>query len=282
MSGCRSTYRGHTFFLEKIELTFLCVLSCHTELRITKDTELGDNDTIKQGRKSQLADLAASKGILRCGGGTTASTSNNAAPSATPSTRRAFSSSSASGAASSSRQPLPLPHPTPRFPSITYLADGSSIAMTTTSPRSVSRLTKDTTNHPLWNPKMLERGLGAASSEGDSGEEQGRMERFRRRFGGAGKGNFAAAGSQAPGRAPAAEEKQWGAEALQSKRSAPSSSRKGATPSGPSATPQTQQQPASQPRKRASMFDVDDLDWMSGGRQARAGSPLRKETGKKK
>lgn len=41
------------------------------------------------------------------------------------------------------------------------------------------RLTRDPTNHPLWNPSM-ER-TGGASDE----DESGRLGRFRRRFGGA-------------------------------------------------------------------------------------------------
>lgn len=274
-------------------------LSSRAELRITKDTELGDNDSIKKGRKSQLADLAASKGILRCGGGNA-----NASPSGSGSTssRRAFHTSrptTSSSSSSAQRPNLPLPHPAPRFPSITVLADGSSISMTSTSPRSLSRLTKDPTNHPLWNPKMLERGLGAAAAEGEGGEEAGRMERFRRRFGGAGAAAGGAAvgsgvGPASAGATRAATATAAASEAAEAaddsasvqwqkdeapRRSATARSARSA-PGGKTAPPAAA---GGQPRKRSSMFDMEDLDWMSGGRQARAGSPLRKETtGKRK
>ncbi|TCD68985.1 hypothetical protein EIP91_009207 [Steccherinum ochraceum] len=48
-----------------------------------------------------------------------------------------------------------------------------------TSPRSVFRLTRDTTNHPLWNTSSM---IG----EGDESELSGRLGRFNRRFEGLG------------------------------------------------------------------------------------------------
>jgi ribosomal protein L31 len=132
-------------------------------LSFTKDTELGSNESVKQGRKQQIENLRASKGISRCGG---------------PSSVRQFSSCST---IRSGKTPAPsqLPRPAARFPQMTLLSDGSSIQLTTTSPRSTVRLTRDITNHPLWNPSM-ERTGGASEDD-----ESGRLGRFRRRFGGA-------------------------------------------------------------------------------------------------
>ncbi|WFD32863.1 hypothetical protein MSPP1_003916 [Malassezia sp. CBS 17886] len=120
--------------------------------------------------------------------------------------------------ASDSGAPAPLPRPVPRFPGIVILADGSSIQLTTTSPRHLTRLTRDYTNHPLWNTSMGNR------SDADAEDDTGRLGRFRRRF---------------------AEE---------------SSAESAGAP--------------------AVSFDEGDLDWMSGGREALAGTPL--ATGKKK
>ncbi len=82
----------------------------------------------------------------------------------------------------------------PHFPSTTILSDGSSIQMYTTSPRHVTKLTRDVTNHPLWNPAMERRGGVGDGSE----EEAGRLGRFRRRFAeeaAAGSGGAAGAGA---------------------------------------------------------------------------------------
>lgn len=71
-----------------------------------------------------------------------------------------------------------LPNPVvPQFPQHVVLADGSSYTHWTTSPRSLIRLTKDTTNNSLWQPWME-----TGNSEDLEGETTGRLGRFRRRF----------------------------------------------------------------------------------------------------
>ncbi|GBE87294.1 hypothetical protein BKA93DRAFT_570528 [Sparassis latifolia] len=74
-----------------------------------------------------------------------------------------------------------LPNPfVPQFPQRVVRADGSTFIHYTTSPRSVFRLTRDTTNNPLWN----------AARWTNEGEEEdlvtGRLGRFNRRFDGMG------------------------------------------------------------------------------------------------
>lgn len=129
-----------------------------TDLRFTPDTELGSNETIMQPKPAPtLDDIARTKGKAR--GSRTYSTIAGGA--------RAFSTSAAGAS---------LPRPVPRFPAVVILADGSSIQMTTTSPRHLSRLTRDPSNHALWNPALSGR------SEGESEDDTGRLGRFRRRF----------------------------------------------------------------------------------------------------
>ncbi|CCM06589.1 uncharacterized protein FIBRA_08867 [Fibroporia radiculosa] len=74
-----------------------------------------------------------------------------------------------------------LPKPfVPQFPQRVIRADGSTFTHYTTSPRSVIRLTRDTTNNPLWN---------ASKWMAESEEEDvvtGRLGRFNRRFDGLG------------------------------------------------------------------------------------------------
>jgi len=74
-----------------------------------------------------------------------------------------------------------LPKPfVPQFPQRVIRADGSTFTHYTTSPRSVIRLTRDTTNNPLWN---------ATKWMAESEEEDvvtGRLGRFNRRFDGLG------------------------------------------------------------------------------------------------
>lgn len=74
-----------------------------------------------------------------------------------------------------------LPKPfVPQFPQRVVRADGSTFTHYTTSPRSVIRLARDTTNNPLWN---------AARLSGETEEEDlvtGRLGRFNRRFDGLG------------------------------------------------------------------------------------------------
>ncbi|SJX60721.1 related to MZM1-protein required for assembly of the cytochrome bc1 complex [Sporisorium reilianum f. sp. reilianum] len=220
------------------------------ELRMTKDTELGNNDSIKEARAKQIADLKAGKKPERKScremaaqyQAASSSSSVATASSSASNTVRAFSTSTrpastilaqathfhsqqrsgfVSSASASSRDPsavaqAPLPRPVPKFSSTTILADGSSIQLATTSPRRLTRLTRDPTNHPLWNPGQ-ERKIG-----GDAGDDSGRLGRFRRRFEGV----------------------------------------DGAVPEAKVDAGDVS-------------FGQEDLDWMSvGGREARAGSPI--------
>lgn len=76
------------------------------------------------------------------------------------------------------RRPKRLPNPiVPQFPQRVIRADGSSFTHWTTSPRSLIRLTRDVTNHPLWNVSAL-TGEGAA----EESEVAGRLGRFHRKF----------------------------------------------------------------------------------------------------
>lgn len=189
-------------------------------LNFTKDTELGSNDSIKQQRKVQLEQLKANKGVPNCGGG--------ASSSAAKQSIRGYSTSAILQASKSSASEQHLPRPAPHFPQTVLLSDGSSIQLTTTSPRSSVRLTRDPTNHPLWNPSM-EKSRGASDED-----ESGRLGRFRKRFGGA--------------------------------EDVEAQSEDGASK-------------VSSSKKSEGGFTADDLDWMSGGREARAGAPERAKKG---
>jgi ribosomal protein L31 len=195
-------------------------------LNFTKDTELGSNESVKQGRKLQMEQLKANKGVPKCGGASaSASTSSSG-----PSTVRGYSTSAilrASKTIASHRLPRPAPH----FPQTVLLSDGSSIQLTTTSPRSSVRLTRDPTNHPLWNPSMNKK--GGMSDE----DESGRLGRFRRRFGGAEDGEA---------------------------QSADGASK------------------ATSGKKTDGGFNADDLEWMNGGTEAKAGAPVNARKGDKK
>lgn len=99
----------------------------------------------------------------------------------TPSTARLYNTSPYGRTHVWKNRPPTLPKPfVPQFPQRVVRADGSSFVHYTSSPRSVIRLTRDTTNHPLWNVSRL---------SGDSLEEDkvtGRLGRFNRRFDGIG------------------------------------------------------------------------------------------------
>ncbi|KAH9922407.1 uncharacterized protein B0H18DRAFT_879422 [Fomitopsis serialis] len=74
-----------------------------------------------------------------------------------------------------------LPKPfAPQFPQVVVRVDGSTFTHYTTSPRSVLKLSKDTTNTPLWNASRF---LGEAEEEDAI---TGRLGRFNRRFEGLG------------------------------------------------------------------------------------------------
>jgi len=79
-----------------------------------------------------------------------------------------------------------LPAPVvPQFPQQVIRSDGSTFTHWTTSPRSLIRLTRDVTNHPIWNSAAV---WARGDAEGDEGEEDGKAKgglgRFKRRFGG--------------------------------------------------------------------------------------------------
>ncbi|PIL26734.1 hypothetical protein GSI_11148 [Ganoderma sinense ZZ0214-1] len=77
------------------------------------------------------------------------------------------------------RRSKKLPNPmVPVFPQRLVRVDGSTIVHYTTSPRSVIRLTRDTTNNPLWNASRF------VGMDEEEDEVTGRMGRFSRRFGG--------------------------------------------------------------------------------------------------
>ncbi|PWN47819.1 hypothetical protein IE53DRAFT_348587 [Violaceomyces palustris] len=256
-------------------------------LRMTPETELGSNDSIKKARQQQINDIKAGKGPSHrkcspspCSSNTSSSSSSTSSSTGSSSASfSTFSTASSSNASSmqarafstgsvlfrsskayqrsaicsaafstsskaSDKDPFlhssqaPLPRPVPKFHSVTILADGSSIQLYTTSPRKMTRLTRDPTNHPLWNPGQ-ERKVG-----GDAEDDSGRLGRFRRRFGES-SNEAAAAGDASASSAAAASESRVA------------------------------------PQDDVS-FDQDDLSWMSGGREARAGSPiLAKKSGKK-
>jgi ribosomal protein L31 len=95
-----------------------------------------------------------------------------------PSTTRSVSSSPYGRTHVWKRRPKRLPNPiVPQFPQRVIRADGSSFTHWTTSPRSLIRLTRDVTNHPLWNVSAL-TGEGAA----EESEVTGRLGRFNRKF----------------------------------------------------------------------------------------------------
>ncbi|TBU41282.1 hypothetical protein BD309DRAFT_1042577 [Dichomitus squalens] len=76
------------------------------------------------------------------------------------------------------RRTKKLPNPiVPVFPQRLVRVDGSTIIHYTTSPRSIIRLTRDTTNNPLWNAARF------VGMDEEEDEVTGRMGRFNRRFG---------------------------------------------------------------------------------------------------
>ena len=75
------------------------------------------------------------------------------------------------------RRQKSLPNPmVPVFPQRLVRVDGSTVIHWTTSPRSVIRLTRDTTNNPLWNAARF------VGMDEEEDEVTGRMGRFSRRF----------------------------------------------------------------------------------------------------
>lgn len=74
-----------------------------------------------------------------------------------------------------------LPKPfVPQFPQLVVRADGSTYTHITTSPRSTIRLSRDTTNNPVWSFMTLRADLE------EEGQMTGRLGRFNKRFEGLG------------------------------------------------------------------------------------------------
>jgi hypothetical protein len=76
------------------------------------------------------------------------------------------------------RRPPVLPNPlVPKFPQKVIRSDGTSFTHWTTSPKSLVRLTRDTTNNPHWNT-----GNPSDRSVEDESGASGRLGRFSRKF----------------------------------------------------------------------------------------------------
>lgn len=247
-------------------------------LRFTADTELGSNESIKAGRSKQLEDLRASKGSLGCGG----ASRPNVGSSSSPSSSRAFSTTTRLLDPRSADKLQPprhrhVPHPPPHFPTLTVLADGSTINMMSTLPRSVTHLTRDPTNHPLWNPNSDRR-------SGSGQDEAGRVNRFRKRFGGTDEDQASrVGGGAAGGRNAQILHKPLGGTANKEATSEASATKSSPVAEKPKkSTAQTSaspQQPAAKQTaaRSRSLFDLDDLDWMSAGAGGKKEPPAPKE-----
>ena len=77
------------------------------------------------------------------------------------------------------RRPPVLPNPVvPKFAQRVIRSDGSSFTHWTTSPRSTLRLTRDTTNNPIWNTGVWSDDRAME----EEGATTGRLGRFNRKF----------------------------------------------------------------------------------------------------
>ncbi|KAG6841337.1 hypothetical protein C0991_012162 [Blastosporella zonata] len=82
------------------------------------------------------------------------------------------------------RRPAELPNPiVPKFPQLVIRSDGSSFTHWTTSPKSMIRLTRDTTNNPVWNTGTWSDARGVE----EESSMTGRLGRFNRKFDDLGK-----------------------------------------------------------------------------------------------
>lgn len=96
----------------------------------------------------------------------------------TPTTSRAISNSPYGRTHVWKRRAPTLPNPlVPKFPMKVIRADGTAFTHWTTSPRSLARLTRDTTNSPTWNT-----GNPRAAAFEEEGTQAGRIGRFARKF----------------------------------------------------------------------------------------------------
>ncbi|KAH9937915.1 uncharacterized protein BXZ73DRAFT_100130 [Epithele typhae] len=81
-------------------------------------------------------------------------------------------------------RPKTLPSPmVPVYPQRLVRVDGSTVVHLTSSPRAAMRLTRDTTNHPVWNATRF------VGMEAEEDGLTGRLGRFSRRFAELGMGN---------------------------------------------------------------------------------------------
>ncbi|KAL4065650.1 hypothetical protein V8B97DRAFT_1140246 [Scleroderma yunnanense] len=104
--------------------------------------------------------------------------------SSTPSLIRTHSTSPYGQSHLRKTRPRQLPAPVvPHFPQHVTRADGSTFTHWTTSPRSRIILTRDTTNHPLWNATERVCGGSAEFAQDEEEEGTGRMRRWKKRFG---------------------------------------------------------------------------------------------------
>ncbi|PVH88984.1 hypothetical protein DL98DRAFT_477750, partial [Cadophora sp. DSE1049] len=71
---------------------------------------------------------------------------------------------------------LKRPHRPYTFTQLVTLSDGSTYTHRTTSPAPIFRSTKDTRNHPMWQPSL-------DSLRNVEQDEAGRLRAFRKRFG---------------------------------------------------------------------------------------------------
>lgn len=132
----------------------------------------------------------------------------------------------------------------------------------------------------MWNPVMLDSIRGGSAGGGE--DEAGRMERFRRRFASveddAPENKEAVAVSlQEEGEAPSRRsDAQQATKGKAAKSAAGKAIREDQTAAGNDAGAA-----AARTRKQGAMFDLDDLDWMSGGREAH-GKAAPVKPGKKK
>ncbi|KAF8978608.1 hypothetical protein BGZ46_006283 [Entomortierella lignicola] len=84
-----------------------------------------------------------------------------------------FKSSSSSSETTSASETTKLRSPE-LFDQTVVLSNGATFTLRTPSPRPQIRLTRDTRNHPLWNPEL--RG-------NISGDDSGQLSRFSKKFG---------------------------------------------------------------------------------------------------
>ncbi|KAF9180301.1 hypothetical protein BGZ51_006301 [Haplosporangium sp. Z 767] len=96
-------------------------------------------------------------------------TATGVRPTLLVSLRYKSSSSSTSANTSSDR-----PRPPELFDQTIVLSNGATFTLRTPSPRPQIRLTRDTRNHPLWNPDMK----GHAG-----GDDSGQLSKFAKKFG---------------------------------------------------------------------------------------------------